>query len=117
MKDRKARECCVCQNSYSYCPKCNEDKNKPTWYFSFCSENCKNIYSVTSQFENNVISKDEAIQKLAELDISGLENFGNSYKNSIAKIQKNNSVSVTKKKTKRSFNTKISEEIKVDELD
>ena len=46
------RTCSVCRNPYSYCPHCSEDKLKPTWYFSFCGENCKDIYDITAKYEN-----------------------------------------------------------------
>lgn len=114
MKDKKSRICCVCHNEYTYCPRCNEDKSKPTWYFSFCSENCKEIYQTTSQFENGIISKEDALSKLSELDISGLKNFGNSYKDSIYKIQKEElSESKTKKRNKRSS---IKEESAIEDI-
>ena len=84
--DNKMRVCSVCKSSYSYCPHCGEDKLKPTWYFSFCGENCKNIYNVTSKYENKQIDANSAKVKLGELDLSKLDKFGASYKASIGKI-------------------------------
>lgn len=84
--DNKIRICAVCRNSYSYCPHCGEDKLKPTWYFSFCGENCKNIYDVTSKYENGQIDANGANVKLNELDLSKLDKFGTSYKTSIERI-------------------------------
>lgn len=81
-----SRICSTCRQSYLYCPRCNEDKNKPTWYFSFCSENCMNIYGVTSKYENGQFSASEAKERLNKLDLSKLDKFGTSYKASIEKI-------------------------------
>ena len=82
----KMRTCSVCRNPYSYCPHCGEDKLKPTWYFSFCGENCKDIYDVTAKYENGQIDANGAKVKLDKLDLSKLDKFGTSYKASIEKI-------------------------------
>lgn len=84
--ERKLRTCAVCRTSYRYCPKCKEDENKETWYFTFCSENCKDIYNITSDFEDNHVLANEAKKKLENLNLSKLDNFGASYKSSIGKI-------------------------------
>ena len=82
----KMRTCSVCRSPYSYCPHCGEDKLKPTWYFSFCGENCKDIYNVTAKYENGQIDANGAKVKLDKLDLSKLDKFGVSYKTSIEKI-------------------------------
>ena len=84
--NNKMRTCSVCRSSYSYCPHCGEDKLKPTWYFSFCGENCKDIYDVTAKYENGQIDANGAKVKLDKLDLSKLDKFGASYKSSIEKI-------------------------------
>lgn len=78
--------CATCRCSYNFCPKCNKDKDKPLWYFTFCSQNCHDIYETTSSFENGKIDADEAKLKLDNLNLSKLDNFGESYKKSINKI-------------------------------
>ena len=84
--DKKNRRCVVCQSEYHFCPRCAEDKNKPLFYFTFCSKNCRDIYDTTSKFENNQIDIKAAKDQLDELDLSKLNDFGNSYKLSIKKI-------------------------------
>ena len=79
MNKRGVRTCCVCHKEYSFCL-CNpEDRNKPTWYFAYCSENCKDIYTVTSDYEDKKISADYAKKQLDKLDLSQIANFGESY--------------------------------------
>lgn len=85
MKD-KLRICATCHSKYDFCNRCNKDKDKPLWYFTFCSDNCKDIYDVTSKFEDGRIDAYEAKTQLDKLDLSKLNSFGTSYKNSINKI-------------------------------
>ena len=83
----KLRTCILCKETYSICPVCNpKDAELEPWHFAWCSQNCKDIYEVTSGFENGNISADEAKHKLDNLDLSKYENYGKSYKITIGKI-------------------------------
>lgn len=86
--ESKLRVCAVCRSRYEFCPRCKEDNNKPLWYFTFCGENCRDIYDITSKFENNQINASKAKIRLDKLDLSKLNNFGESYKSSISKIMR-----------------------------
>ena len=88
MNKNNLRMCCVCHKEYPFCL-CNpEDRLKPTWHFAYCSENCKDIYNITSSFENGRLSDIDAKTKLEKLDLNEKDNFGESYQNSIASIMK-----------------------------
>ena len=90
MNKRGLRTCCVCRKEHLFCPQCRpEDRNKPTWYFAYCSENCKDIYAATSDYENGNISADDAKKQLDKLDLSQIANFGESYQKVIMKINEN----------------------------
>lgn len=90
MTKKGLRTCCVCHQEHMYCPVCNpEDRNKPTWYFAYCSENCKDICAVTSDYECGRISANEAREQLDKLDLSQIANFGESYQKAIVKINDN----------------------------
>ena len=89
MSKRDIRTCVLCKQNYSYCPVCNpEDRLKPTWYFCYCSDNCHDIDSIASAYEDGRITDIEAKAKLEKLDLSRKEYFGESYKNSITSIMK-----------------------------
>ena len=89
MSKRDIRTCVLCKQNYSYCPVCNpEDRLKPTWYFCYCSDNCHDIDSIASAYEDGRMTDIEAKTKLEKLDLSRKEYFGESYKNSIASIMK-----------------------------
>lgn len=85
----KEKICAVCYKPYEYCPVCGKDKDKPTWMFTFCSENCHDIYLVTSSYANHKLTANKAKNRLDKLDLSGLDNFGGSYQNVIADINEN----------------------------
>ena len=69
MAKKDLRTCCVCRQKFSFCPVCNsEDMNKPLWHFAYCGENCKNIYEITSAFEDGRMTDIEAKEKLEKLD-------------------------------------------------
>lgn len=101
MSKRDIRTCVLCKQNYSYCPVCNpEDRLKPTWYFCYCSDNCHDIDSIASAYEDGRITDTEAKEKLGKLDLSRKEYFGESYKNSIASIMKTKA-QVIKKENKK----------------
>lgn len=86
MADRRTRQCVVCGKEYKFCPNCREDKGKPLFYFTFCSENCRDICDITSAYEGGVITADEAKERAGALDLSKKDSFGESYKKSIDNI-------------------------------
>ena len=118
MSKNDLRMCCVCHKEYSFCPVCNpEDRLKPTWHFAYCSENCKDIYNITSSFENGRLSDIDAKAKLEKLDLSKKDNFGESYQKSIDSIMKAKQqvVTIENKKTevksvKKDIFTKVENE-------
>lgn len=101
MKNNKT--CAVCHGEYLYCPNCKKDENKPTWMFVFCSENCRDIYETTSAYGRKDITAKEAKNRLDKLDISKLDNFGESYKKVISEIDEATKV-VKEKKVVKTIN-------------
>lgn len=121
MNKNNLRTCCVCHKEYPFCLCNSEDRLKPTWYFAYCSENCKDIYNVTSSFENGKMTDIEAKEKLEKLDLSRKEYFGESYQNSIASIMKAKAPVIKKenkktevKSVKKDIVTKVDNEAKSD---
>ena len=41
MGETKQRTCFCCGKAYHYCPHCDVDRDKPSWYFIFDSDNCR----------------------------------------------------------------------------
>lgn len=86
MSKKDNKKCIICGKTYSYCPSCNHDVNKPSWYMIFDSENCKNIYDICVDYRDGVIDKQVAYEKLKDCDLSGLKDFASSTKKQIEEI-------------------------------
>lgn len=121
MNKNDLRTCCVCHKEYSFCLCRPEDRNKEPWHFVYCSENCRDIYNITSSFENGRLSDVEAKEKLEKLDLSEKDNFGESYQKSIASILKAKMQVIKKenkktevKSVKKDIITKVENEAKSD---
>lgn len=63
----KNRTCHLCGKKYAYCPSCNKDKMKPSWYALFCGEQCKEINDVLVKYGNKSLTPLKAAKALAEL--------------------------------------------------
>ena len=59
---RYDRSCILCGKVYEYCNSCSAFQDKPVWMFSYCSEDCKDITSLLTDFIYNKISKEEVKQ-------------------------------------------------------
>lgn len=80
------RTCAVCRSAYKYCPNCAEFKNKPAYMFTFCSDNCHDIYAVINDYVSEKISAKAARCKLDTLDLSNVANFADDFQNVIGQI-------------------------------
>ena len=76
MNEDHKRHCqLVYSHTYTYCPKCDKDKDKPYWMFSFCSQNCKDIFQTLIDEQYGHITTAEAKEKLLSLDLSDKSEF------------------------------------------
>ena len=63
----KNRTCFICGNKYDYCPTCDRDKLKPSWYTLFCNESCYNINNILSKNTSGKLSISEANKELKKI--------------------------------------------------
>ena len=84
---RDSRTCAVCGKTYTYYPRCRDDENKPTWMFTWCSENCRTIYRTLSSYEDGGINATSAKDILDKCDLSRKQYFGESYQRILGKIE------------------------------
>lgn len=82
----KKRKCFICGKEYSYCPVCDQDKNKPTYLFLFCSDKCNQINDVISKYEFGKLNIKDANEILKKIDINGINIISKSNKKIIEEI-------------------------------
>lgn len=76
---RYDRSCILCGKVYEYCNSCSAFQDKPVWMFSYCSEDCKDITSLLTDFIYNKISKEEVKQAIETKDTSRHMQYKGSY--------------------------------------
>lgn len=78
--------CLLCKQTYEYCGGCSKYKHLPTFMTTFCSQNCKDIYQVMTNFEGKILTKEEAKRQLMNLDISRHDYYTKSFATSYDRI-------------------------------
>lgn len=63
------RKCVCCGEKYSYCPTCGRDRLKEAWYSTFCSETCKDLWQVLSEYSMGMLEKADAADKIKALSL------------------------------------------------
>ena len=80
------RKCVICGAKYTYCSGCGEDNDKPAWMSVFHSENCLNIYHITSNYIGGAITKEEAAEQLKQCEINITDQYNPVFKERIENI-------------------------------
>lgn len=76
---RYDRSCILCGKVYEYCNSCSAFQDKPVWMFSYCSEDCKDITSLLTDYIYNKISKEEVKEIIGSKDTSRYMQYKGSY--------------------------------------
>lgn len=84
----KNRTCFVCGNKYDYCPSCERDKLKPSWYSLFCGDTCKELNDILSANTAKRMTDKEASDSLKSVDISKINIKNELVKNKINELLK-----------------------------
>lgn len=95
----KTRTCLICGNKYEYCPNCDRDRLKPTWYFLFCSEKCHDLDYILSQNTAGNLSITEAQKELKKIVFNKEEILDEDVKSHIDKIMNYKEKKVSKEPT------------------
>lgn len=70
MASTHKRTCLLCGQTYSYCHRCNEYKDEPTWKYLYHDENCKEVADIWHAYKGNELTKAQAKAKLKEHDLT-----------------------------------------------
>lgn len=65
MAGSKERICIACKGKYHYCPNCEADANKPVWMYAFCSEECKETFTIVRDYCSGTVTKAGAKELLS----------------------------------------------------
>lgn len=76
---RYDRSCILCGKVYEYCNSCSAFQDKPVWMFSYCSEDCKDITSLLTDYIYNKVSKEDAKKIIDTKNTSRHMNYKGSY--------------------------------------
>lgn len=89
------KTCTVCGSKYEmYCPSCPESVKQPIYLNSFCSENCKKIYTGAAGYNGKTLTKLEAKGILDSCDLTNKANFTPATQRLIAEIYSVDSIEV-----------------------
>lgn len=69
------KKCILCGKVYTFCNRCEEFDHLPRWMGIYCSENCRAIFNILTDYNGGHITKEEAIQKLNDCDLSYRDHF------------------------------------------
>lgn len=86
MMASKHRVCYLCGEMYRYCPNCSEYAGKPAFLSTFHNGNCKLIFQTCTDFNMNLITKEQAVEILSHCDLSKKENFKDDVRRTINRI-------------------------------
>ena len=79
------RICVVDNKPYRYCGRCGKYEPRNGGEM-FCSDNCRDIFSVCSKYVTKKITATEAKELLDKLDLSNIEHFQKALKADVANI-------------------------------
>lgn len=94
------RNCTVCGRQYKYCPKCSQYDGMEKWHIEYCSEQCKNTYSIINKYAFKHITKDEAKMLLEGNNITKNSDLLPRYKEVVEEILKTEEKEVVKQEIK-----------------
>lgn len=82
------RVCKACGEAYYFCPNCSGAKATEKYKLMFCSKNCRDVFQTCVAYNMNHITKDEAMERLSQLDLSKKDYFSEQLKVDIDAIMK-----------------------------
>ena len=76
----------MCGTAYRYCPQCQEDKYKPSWMNTFCSEDCMMLFKTLNSHTFCQITTSEARDVIARIKLPDMNSLRESSQRHIEDI-------------------------------
>lgn len=80
------RTCLMCGTAYRYCPQCQEDKYKPSWMDTFCSEDCMMLFKTLNKHTFGQITTSDARDVIAKIQLPDMNSLRESSRHHIDEI-------------------------------
>ena len=81
------KKCLACGQKYSYCPSCSkQDMMKPSYYSTFCCEECATLWTTLTRVNMNLITKEDAKSTISALDLKPMESYAACVQRDYAKV-------------------------------
>lgn len=93
--------CTLCGKAYDYCNSCASYIDKPIWMAMYCSEDCKDIVPILTDYVFNRIEKDEAKAILDTKDTTRHMYYHGSYGKAYEEIFKTENETIEKEEIKK----------------
>lgn len=109
--------CSICGKAYHLCLSCSDAMKLNPWKIYTDTQECFKVFQVVRGFSTGVYTKDEAKEKLQNVDLKDINSFRPHIKKIVKDILKEEKVVV--KATKKIENTVVEDvvEIKVEEIE
>lgn len=109
------KTCIVCGEKYTFCTSCSEFDKYPRWMGIYHDENCKNIFTIASDYIEKVITKEEAKEKFDKCDLTNKDKFHKTILNAINEIYaKDDNKKVVNKIVEEKIEDKVNDNVKVE---
>lgn len=89
---RGERTCCVCKKNYHFCPPCGKGDPYQTWRYIYCSEDCRELFNIASDWTAKKLSATEAKIKLDGINVPPLNNLQSSLRKNLDEIYSESSI-------------------------
>ena len=81
------RTCIVCGATYTFCPHCgDESRREETWRMIYCSNDCRQIFGIVTDYLNKHIDLREARHRLGFVSLKNQDSFDEDIRKSIEEI-------------------------------
>lgn len=88
----RERTCVVDKKKYIYCPPCGKGDPNETWRYIYCSEDCRELFHIASDWTAKKLSATAAKIRLDGINVPPLENLQSSLKKNLDEIYSEASV-------------------------
>lgn len=69
------KTCILCGKKYTFCNRCEEFDRLPRWMGIYCSDNCRKVFNILTDYNSGHVNKGDTLKKLQDCDLSDKDNY------------------------------------------